>query len=74
MMINLELTGRECVEQVWDYAHGRDERQVAPSQVRKSVGAEINYAVRLDSVGDADKFVDELAGNLQASNLPSIAL
>ncbi len=53
-----------CVdwEQVWDYAHGRDDRVVAPSQVRKSVGAEINYAVRLDSVGDADKFVDELAG------------
>lgn len=32
------------------------------SQQRKSVGAEINYAVRLDSMGDADKFVDELAG------------
>lgn len=48
--------------QVWDYAHGRDERAVAPSQLRKSVGAEINYAVRLDTVGDADKFVDELAG------------
>ncbi len=35
---------------------------MAPSQLRKSVGAEINYAVRLDTVGDADKFVDELAG------------
>ncbi|EIE26541.1 DNA/RNA polymerase, partial [Coccomyxa subellipsoidea C-169] len=62
-MLQHEL-GTKSGTLVWDYAHGRDDRVVAPSQVRKSVGAEINYAVRLDSVGDADKFVDELAGEL----------
>ncbi|CAL8466850.1 g6386 [Coccomyxa elongata] len=62
-MLQHEL-GTKSGTLVWDYAHGRDERAVAPSQLRKSVGAEINYAVRLDTVGDADKFVDELAGEL----------
>ena len=47
--------------QLWDYAHGRDPREVEPSGVRKTVGCEINYGVRFDGQADADRFVDELA-------------
>ena len=47
--------------QLWDYAHGRDPREVEPSGARKTVGCEINYGVRFDGQADADRFVDELA-------------
>ena len=63
--------------QVWDYAHGRDHRQVEAPQARKSIGAQVYYGVRLDTEADADKFLDDLAGRrasylltkLQASSL-----
>ena len=48
--------------QVWDYAHGRDHRQVEAPQARKSIGAQVYYGVRLDTEADADKFLDDLAG------------
>lgn len=50
--------------QVWDYAHGRDAREVEPSGVRKTVGCEINYGVRFDGQADADRFVEELAAQV----------
>ena len=48
--------------QVWDCAHGRDPRPVEAPGARKSVGAEINYGVRLDGDTQAERFVEELAG------------
>ena len=48
--------------QVWDFAHGRDHRQVEAPQARKSIGAQVYYGVRLDTEADADKFLDDLAG------------
>ena len=52
--------------QVWDYAHGRDHRQVEAPQARKSIGAQVYYGVRLDTEADADKFLDDLAGQRAA--------
>ena len=31
---------------LWDYAHGRDSRQVEPPKPRRSVGAEVNWGIR----------------------------
>ena len=60
--------------QVWDYAHGRDAREVEPTGVRKTVGCEINYGVRFDGQADADRFVEELAAQVCSArvcaNLP----
>ena len=54
--------GQLCMRQVWDCAHGRDARPVEAPAARKSVGAEINYGVRLDGGVQAERFIDELAG------------
>lgn len=67
--------GRESFErlgaraQLWDYAHGRDGREVEPSGARKTVGCEINYGVRFDGPADADRFVDELAAQARRDNV-----
>ncbi|KAK9844061.1 hypothetical protein WJX81_003182 [Elliptochloris bilobata] len=58
-----ELGGKTGAS-LWDYAHGRDTREVEPSGMRKTVGCEINYGVRFDGQADADRFVDELAVQL----------
>jgi hypothetical protein len=49
--------------QVWEYAHGQDSRVVLAPQPRKSIGAQVYYGVRLDGEHDAEKFLDDLAGD-----------
>jgi len=45
-----------------DAAHGIDEREVEPMKTRRSVGAEVNWGIRFTCQGDADTFLDGLAG------------
>ena len=53
----------KAILQVWEYAHGKDNRLVEAPQARKSIGAQVYYGVRLDGDADADKFLDDLAGD-----------
>jgi len=59
-----QLRDEKAILQVWEYAHGKDNRLVEAPQARKSIGAQVYYGVRLDGDADADKFLDDLAGDM----------
>lgn len=55
------LVGKSAGATLWEFAHGRDDRQVEPPKARKSVGAEINWGVRFESEKDPEEFLANLA-------------
>lgn len=52
--------GKQTGLNLWNYAHGLDDRPVEPPKARKSVGAEVNWGIRFTCEADAEKFLDEL--------------
>lgn len=42
---------------LWQHAHGLDDRPVETLRTRRSVGAEVNWGVRLNSDEDAQTFL-----------------
>lgn len=57
-----EKTGRA----LWEAVRGIDRRQVIPVAPRRSLGAEVNWGVRLDGQADAERFVLQLANEVWA--------
>nr|XP_045618636.1 DNA repair protein REV1-like [Procambarus clarkii] len=50
---------------LFNYCRGIDDRPVKSEHVRKSVSAEVNYGIRFTCQSDADKFIRELAAEVE---------
>jgi len=50
---------------LYKHCRGQDERALESEHVRKSVSAEVNYGVRLQSLDECQAFVRELAEEVQ---------
>ncbi|GAB4820844.1 hypothetical protein N2152v2_007890 [Parachlorella kessleri] len=59
-----QLLGNKSGALLWEFAQGRDSREVEPPKARKSVGAEVNWGIRFTDDEEAAKFVDGLAGEV----------
>ena len=57
--------GSKTGELVWEYAHGKDTREVKPESKRQSIGAEINWGIRFSSNQDAVKTLEKLSEEVQ---------
>ncbi|KAK8742032.1 hypothetical protein OTU49_002068 [Cherax quadricarinatus] len=57
--------GSRTGQSLFNYCQGIDDRLVKSEHVRKSVSAEVNYGIRFTCQSDADKFISELAVELE---------
>lgn len=58
------LIGNKAGSIVYNFAFGRDDREVNIPNARKSVGAEVNWGVRFDSTSDAENFLRSIASQI----------
>lgn len=56
--------GGKTGQQLYNMARGKDDRKLELDHVRKTVSAEVNYGIRFTSWEDADKFLDQLSGEV----------
>lgn len=61
----MTVLGPKTGEKIWDYSRGIDKVEVGEQAVRKSVSAEVNWGIRFISQPEAEKFVEDLCGELQ---------
>lgn len=59
-----QALGHKTTEMICQYARGLDARPLSYEIDRKSISAEINYGIRLDSKNDVIQFMHELAQEL----------
>ncbi|XP_046857755.1 DNA repair protein REV1-like isoform X2 [Xenia sp. Carnegie-2017] len=56
--------GEKTGEKLFKYSRGIDDRKLKLEQERKSVSAEINYAIRFDEKSEPEKFIDDLSNEV----------
>jgi len=56
--------GNKIGKQLYNFCRGIDERKLELEQVRKTVGAEVNYGIRFTGWEDARQFLLQLAGEV----------
>ncbi|KAK7068222.1 deoxycytidyl transferase [Halocaridina rubra] len=67
------LFGSKTGQSLYYYCRGIDDRPVRSTHMRKSVSAEVNYGIRFTSISDAERFVRELAEEVE-KRLSSVKL
>jgi DNA repair protein REV1 len=58
--------GKSVGEQLWRHAHGLDDRPVQPPAARRSVGAEVNWGVRLSTDEQARQLTADICREVAA--------
>jgi len=56
--------GGKTGQQLYNMARGKDDRKLELDHVRKTVSAEVNYGIRFSSWEEAEKFLDQLSGEV----------
>eukprot|EP00092_Neocalanus_flemingeri_P019536 GFUD01021166.1.p1 GENE.GFUD01021166.1~~GFUD01021166.1.p1 ORF type:complete len:1198 (-),score=318.87 GFUD01021166.1:3570-7163(-) len=56
--------GGKTGQQLYNMARGKDDRKLELEHVRKTVSAEVNYGIRFTSWEDAEKFLEQLSGEV----------
>jgi len=51
-------------EQLWELAHGRDDRPVVPVHPAKSIGHEVTFVTDIGAAGELGAVLDDLAGKV----------
>ncbi|XP_028412709.1 DNA repair protein REV1-like [Dendronephthya gigantea] len=57
--------GQKTGEMLYKYSRGQDDRQLKVERERKSVSAEINYAIRFLEESEPEKFIHDLSNEVQ---------
>lgn len=57
--------GARTGQSLYNYCRGIDDRPLKSGHVRKSVSAEVNYGIRFTCHSDAEKFINELAEEVE---------
>lgn len=58
------VLGPKTGDTLYGFLRGKDDRRLEPDKARKSVSAEINYAIRFANQEEADAYVMNLAGEV----------
>lgn len=56
--------GKAAGQNLWNHAHGRDDRPVEPPGKRKSVGAEVNWGIRFTCDADCTEVLEGIAAEV----------
>ncbi len=56
--------GKVAGQNLWNHAHGRDDRPVEPPGKRKSVGAEVNWGIRFTCDADCTEVLEGIAAEV----------
>ncbi|KAF7336714.1 DNA repair protein [Mycena venus] len=60
-----EALGKKTGEKLYNAIRGIDDTQLSSDKQRKSVSAEVNYGIRFESSEAAEKFIFDLAGEVE---------
>ncbi|KAJ1964776.1 deoxycytidyl transferase [Dispira parvispora] len=55
-----KLCGTKLGANVYDFAHGRDQREVRTQMLRQSIGTDVNWGIRFNTHAEAFSFLKEL--------------